>query len=194
MIDPASLAFDIDGVFADTMNLFLDIARDEFNINWIRYEYITSYNLEECLDIDKKIIDAILDGIVDGSYHAPLKSIDGAPEVLTRIGKTHCPVLFVTARTKTEAICKWIQNILPIDPASIEIISTTSFENKAEVLLEKGINYFVEDRLETCCLLKNAGVEPVLFKQPWNMKSHPFIEVSTWKDLESLITFDDDEI
>ena len=145
MIDPASMAFDIDGVFADTMNLFLDIARDEFNINWIKYEYITSYNLEECLDIDKKIIDAILDGIVDGSYHAPLKSIDGAPEVLTKIGKSHCPVLFVTARPKTEAICKWIQNVLPIDPASIEVISTTSFENKAEVLLEKGINYFTVD-------------------------------------------------
>ena len=29
MINPASLAFDIDGVFADTMILILDIARDE---------------------------------------------------------------------------------------------------------------------------------------------------------------------
>ncbi len=194
MINPVSLAFDIDGVFADTMNLFLDIARDEFNINWIKYEYITSYNLEECLDIDKKVIDEILDRIVDGRYHAPLKAIDGAPEVLTRIGKSHCPVLFVTARPKTGAICEWIQNVLPLELSSIEVISTDSFESKADVLLEKGVKYFVEDRLETCCFLKKAGVEPVLFRQPWNMKSHPFIEVSTWKDIESLVTFDGNEI
>jgi hypothetical protein len=36
MIDPGTLAFDIDGVVADTMTLFLEIARDEFNINSIR--------------------------------------------------------------------------------------------------------------------------------------------------------------
>jgi len=193
MINPASLAFDIDGVFADTMNLFLDIARDEFNINWIKYEYITSYNLEECLDVDKKVIDKILDRIVDGNYHAPLKAIDGAPEVLTRIGKNY-PVLFVTARPKTGAICEWIQDVLPLELSSIEVISTDSFESKADVLLERGVKYFVEDRLETCCFLKEAGVEPVLFRQPWNMKSHPFIEVSTWKDIEFLITFDGDGI
>ena len=38
MIHPASVAFDIDGVIADTMTLFLDIARDVFHINGIRYE------------------------------------------------------------------------------------------------------------------------------------------------------------
>ncbi len=33
MIDPASVAFDRDGVIADTLTLFLEIARDEFNLN-----------------------------------------------------------------------------------------------------------------------------------------------------------------
>jgi hypothetical protein len=37
MINPASAAFDIDGVIADTMTtLFLDIARGVFHINGIR--------------------------------------------------------------------------------------------------------------------------------------------------------------
>ena len=59
MIDPAAVAFDVDGVIADTMALFIDIARDEYAINGIRYEDITCYMLEECLDIEPDIINAI---------------------------------------------------------------------------------------------------------------------------------------
>jgi uncharacterized HAD superfamily protein len=46
MIDPTSVAFDIDGVVADTMTLFLDIARQEYNLNSIQYSDITSYKLD----------------------------------------------------------------------------------------------------------------------------------------------------
>jgi len=55
MINPASVAFDIDGVIADTMTLFLDIARDVFHINGIRYEDILSYNL---IDFEDDATDA----------------------------------------------------------------------------------------------------------------------------------------
>ncbi len=60
MIDPASVAFDIDGVVADTMTLFIDIAREEYDIDWIRYEDITSYYLEECITIDSEITSEII--------------------------------------------------------------------------------------------------------------------------------------
>ncbi|MEA3280918.1 MAG: haloacid dehalogenase, partial [Thermodesulfobacteriota bacterium] len=60
MIDPASVAFDIDGVLADTMTLFLDIAREEYDITGIRHEDITCYMLEKCIDIDEEIIEAII--------------------------------------------------------------------------------------------------------------------------------------
>jgi len=53
------VAFDIDGVVADTMTLFLDIARQEYQLNSVQYSDITSYKLEECLDIDPEIIDAM---------------------------------------------------------------------------------------------------------------------------------------
>ena len=45
----------------------------------------------------------------------------------------------------------------------------------------------MEDRLETCFVLDKAGIKPVLFRQPWNRGKHPFEEVSTWDELESLI-------
>ncbi len=189
MIDPSSVAFDIDGVFADIVSLFIDIACDKYNICGIRHKDITSYNIEDCLDMDTEIIEAIIARILDESCTETLKPIDGAPEVLTRIGRSHSPVLFVTARPYSDPIYDWMLNILPLDPPSIEIVATGTFEGKADALLNRNISYFVEDRLETCFSLKEVGVIPVLFKQPWNRESHPFIEVGTWGELESLIEF-----
>ncbi len=189
MIDPASMAFDIDGVFADTMTLFLDIAREEYEIGGIKYEDITCYALEDCIDIDGRVIERIITTIMQGTHNAPLKPISGATSVLTRIGQRHRPILFVTARLYDGPIFDWIQRVLPLGAESIEVIATGSFEAKVDVLLERHVSYFVEDRLETCFHLRDAGITPVLFKQPWNRKEHPFIEVSTWRELESLIKF-----
>ncbi len=67
---------------------------------------------------------------------------------------------------------------------------TISFEDKKDVLLDKKVAYFVEDRLETCFLLHDAGISPVVFKQPWNRKPHPFPEVGNWQELETMIAFE----
>ena len=187
MIDPASLAFDIDGVFADTMRLFLDIARDDYDIRGIRYEDITCYTLEDCLDIEKEIIRGIIDKILDGTHVLPLRPIDGASEVLTRLGSKYRSILFVTARPYLGRIQDWILSALPLNPAWVDVVATGSFEGKTDVLLSRGISYFVEDRLETCFTLQEAGVVPILFKQPWNREEHPFREVGSWSELESLI-------
>ena len=189
MIDPASVAFDIDGVFADTMTLFLDVARQEFDVNGIGYQDITCYNLAECLKIDPKIIDAVVGRILDGNHATPLRPITGAPEVLRQLGKRFGPVIFVTARPYLGAICDWIHETLDLDPSRVEIISSGSHEGKTSVLLKKNISYFIDDRLETCFALQDVGVRPVLFKQPWNRQPHPFVEVSTWDELYALIQF-----
>ena len=189
MIDPHSVAFDIDGVFADIVPLFIDIACSEYNINGIRCKDITSYKIEDCLDIDVDIVEAIMNRILDESRSEILKPVDGSAKVLTRLGMSYGPILFVTARPYSDPIYEWMLNILPLEPSLIEIVATGTFEGKADVLLDRNISYFVEDRLETCFSLKEAGVTPVLFKQPWNRESHPFVEVGTWNELESLIEF-----
>ena len=183
------MAFDIDGVLADTMTLFLDIAHQEFNVDGIRYKDITCYNLADCLAIEPNIIDAVVTRILDGNYSAPLRPIEGAPEVLRRLGTHFGPVIFVTARPYLGPICDWIRETLALDPASIEVISTGSHEGKTNILLDRSISYFIDDRLETCFALQGAGVQPVLFKQPWNREPHPFVEVGTWDELQALIEF-----
>lgn len=186
-IDPASIAFDIDGVIADTMTLFLDIARDEFDIHGIRYEDITCYNLADCIDMAPEVIDRVVVRLLDGGYRARLRPIPGAPEVLQRLAQRSGAVLFVTARPHVGPIGDFIHSIMPVERTCFDIVATGSFDAKAEVLKRRHITHFVEDRLETCFNLKTAGITPVLFAQPWNREPHPFIEVSCWREIEDLI-------
>ena len=189
MIDPLSVAFDIDGVVADTISLFVEIIRNDFNINWLKYDDITSYSFEGIDGIDHDVVTAAIEKVLDGNYNEPLKPFDGAPEVLRRLGR-HCgPVLFVTARPYPGPIAQWITEAVGLPPESMEIIATGSFEGKAEILLERNISYFLEDRFETCVLLNDAGITPILFKQPWNRENRLFYEVSNWKEFETIIDY-----
>ncbi len=187
MIDPASVAFDIDGVVADTMTLFLDIARQEYNLNSITYADITCYTLADCLDIDPKTIDAVVTRILDGNYRALLSPITGAPDVLFQLGRRFGPIMFVTARPYSGPLDDWIIETLRLDPALTEIIATGSHEAKAGILQQRQIRYFVDDRLETCYLLQEAGIQPILFKQPWNREPHTFVEVGSWHEIKKLL-------
>ena len=66
---------------------------------------------------------------------------------------------------------------------------TGSHKNKVDVLRERNIGCFVDDRLETCDLIHEAGILPILYKQPWNRVAHPYREINSWKELEALIDF-----
>lgn len=188
-IDPRSVAFDIDGVIADTMALFIDIARQDYGINGISVEQITEYSLERCLQIEPEVITQILMRIMRGDFRQPLKPMDGAAEVLAALADYRRPLLFVTARPTSETILTWIEELLAIAPDQVQVIATGTFEDKTDVLLGNGIRHFVEDRLETCYQVKAAGIEPVVYRQPWNRRHHPFVEVSNWLELKSLIDF-----
>jgi hypothetical protein len=188
MIDPRHIAFDIDGVIADTMNLFLDIGKKLYGINHVQYSDITEYHLDTCVDIDPEIIGKIVEHIIEGDYPCRLHPIDGAAGVLDRL-EPFGPLRLVTARPKPGPIRDWMADLLPRHHR-IEITATGGFEAKVDVLLEQSVTHFVEDRLDTCFLLKEHGITPVLFVQPWNRQPHPFIEVSAWDELEALIDFD----
>lgn len=186
-IVPETLAFDIDGVIADTISLFLEIANDEYHINSVKYQDISSYSIESLDGIDPNIVFEIFTRIVDGDFSHPLKPIYGAPDSLSRLYEKRDRLLLVTARPKKEAIYDWIKKEIPVLSESIEIIATGSFEGKVDVLKAYGITHFVEDRLETGFILNDAGITPIIFNQPWNRKDHPFLKVNGWEELENII-------
>jgi 5'(3')-deoxyribonucleotidase len=189
MIDPRKIGFDIDGVVANTMQLFLDILLQVYGINHITLDDITRYELQACLDVDPQIISAINQSINEGSYAGRLEPMDGAVRVIKRLS-AYGPIRLVTARPHPGPIAPWVKEVLPTDGSPVEVTATGGFESKADVLKANGIDYFVEDRLETCFLLQDYDITPILFVQPWNRQPHPFQEVADWEQLERLIDWE----
>lgn len=188
-IDPKKLAFDIDGVIADTISLFIDIAREEYAIDTVRYEDISSYAVDSLDGIDPDTVLEIFTRIVEGDFSHTLRPFPGAAQSLAKLHRQTGALLLVTARPKKEAIYNWIKAEIPVPIENVEIIPTGSFEGKVDVLNAYGITHFVEDRLETGFILNDAGITPIIFNQPWNRKEHPFITVDGWDDLDKMIAF-----
>lgn len=188
-IDPGKLAFDIDGVVANTMRLFLDIVHAHHGINHIRIEDITSYNLEDCLDLDPEVITAAIRVLLQGDYTQVLHPLADSRRVLERMARSVPRLLFVTARPNRDVISAWLNELLALPATAIEVVATGSFEAKIDVLKAAGMQYFVEDRLDTCFLMAEAGLTPIVYRQPWNRQPHPFKEVGGWDEIEALLNF-----
>lgn len=183
---PCDLAFDVDGVFADSFRLFAETVRDDYGIS-IEYEAITEYEFWKAMNIDEGICQEIVRKILDFPLEIGIQPINGAVEVLTRLLNVG-PLLFVTARPDGNAILKWIQmNLGLTDTGCICVESTGAADEKLPVLLKHGVKYFVEDRLETCYILDQTPVTPIVFEQPWNKRPHPFRTVRSWDEISAMI-------
>ncbi len=189
LIDPSRLAFDIDGVVADTMNVFVRLAHERYALNHISKEDILCYNLYKCLDVKKEILDDLICLTLDDEHTMQIPPVPGAPEVLTELAGS-APLHFVTARIRPEAITQWLFAILPGVPRErIKVIASGAPEIKLPILNGLEIRYFVEDRAETCRQLKEAGIQPFLFNQPWN-RDEPadgFIRIANWMQLREWV-------
>lgn len=181
------IGFDVDGVVADTMTLFLSLARNRLRMYHWRYEDITSYDLAECLNVDAGVLDPVLGPILDEPHRLDLQPMVGAVEALTRWSRC-APLCFVTARSDCASIYSWfLQTFKEVDPLTITLEATGSAEAKPAVLRELEIRFFVEDRLDTCFLLADQGITPIVYEQPWNRREHPFLKVRNWEELGALL-------
>jgi len=183
-----ALAFDIDGVVADIMTTFLDLARERYNCgHHLRYEHITTFRLEDCLDLEPDIIRSLIRELIDRPHELTVAPLPQAVPVLTRLAR-QTSLVFVTARDRVAPIRTWLTRTLPqVPPESIRVVATGDHDTKLHYLLEHRIQFFVEDRLETCLQLAEHGITPILFAQPWNRRPHPFVEVADWPELAGLL-------
>jgi len=189
-IRPAELAFDIDGVIADTFRAFVKAARDSYGVE-IEYEDITDYDFRKVIDIDDETSDAIIEQILEDPLGLGIAPVQGAVDVLRRLS-CFGPLCFVTARTNRDAIMEWVRQTLQIENGGpIRLEATGTHENKLPVLLKHGIRYFVEDRLETCYLIQQSPVTPIVFDQPWNRQAHPFLSVGSWDDIRDMVEWEE---
>ncbi len=186
-LEPKLFAFDIDGVVADTMGTFIEIATNEYGIQGLRKENITSYWLEKCLPVPEEIVWEIVDKIIKDPFDIGLRPIEGAVEGLMGFYEQTGALTFVTARPEKEGIEAWLRERLsPVPPEAIRVVATGLHEKKAEVLRGQGFHYFVEDNLDTVRQLCDQGIGAVVFDQPWNREETPFRRVFSWEDLLKL--------
>lgn len=188
-IDPCRIAFDIDGVVADTMAVFVRLAHQKYGLTHLSQQDMLCYNLYQCLSLEKKIIDDLICLTLDEEHTMQIPPVPGAPEVLTELAGS-APLRFITARIWPESITQWLFSILPGVPQErITVIATGAPETKPDILNELAIRFFVEDRIETCLHLREAGIEPILFDQPWNRNESAdgLIRIRNWMQLKEWV-------
>jgi uncharacterized protein len=189
VIDPAWLAFDIDGVVADTMEIFVQLARDRYGLNELSKEDLRCYDLHQCLDLDRTIVDDLICLTLDDEHTLMVPPMVGAPDVLTELAQRG-PLRFVTARIWPESITQWLEQTLPdVSRDRIQVIATGAPEAKLEILRDLDVRFFLEDRVETCRLLSGRGIQPLLFDQPWNrdLLTDEFPRICNWEELRQWV-------
>lgn len=187
-IDPNLIAFDIDGVVADTAEAFFRLAQTRYGISEFTVEHITEFDVARCLPIAPEIIDSIFATLLENPIDADLQPMADCVTVLTTLSHL-APLTFITARPMHAPIANWLKHILgPTIFSQVHLIAMGNHDNKATYLKELGLHYFIDDRAETCVDLKRQGFSPFVFKQPWNHGRHQLPTVSSWREIGDLCT------
>jgi len=186
-IAPADIAFDFDGVVADTFRLFVQMANQDHGLN-LAYDDITEYDFLNVIDIDHHIAASILQTITELPPDLGLRPNKGAAETLGRLAAAS-PLLLITARPSGLPVQRWFEKTMPELVPALRIEATGESTAKLPVLKACEVRYFVEDRLDTCHLIAEMGVTPIVYEQPWNRRPHPFQVVRDWNAIANLIAW-----
>ena len=185
-INPALIGFDIDGVVADTGGAFIRIACEEYGINSLTLDDITSFEVIDCLDVDPNIIEEIFNRLLDDPLTAGLLPMEDAIDVLHQFAE-QAPLTFVTARPQKKPIARWLKHFLqPVTFEKIRLVAMGVHDNKTPYIKDLGLKYFVDDRLQTCVMLAREGITPLVYNQPWNNNGHDLPTVNNWQSIQAL--------
>jgi len=185
-IHPGIIGFDIDCVVADTMEAFIRLAIDDYGIN-VLPEDITSFQVEKCLAVSPHIVDEIFARLLSAPLENGLKPMPHAVSVLTEMSAC-APLTFITARPEREPVDRWLESIFSKDVYSnSRLVAMGKHDGKAQYVKELGLQYFVDDRVETCVELALAGISPIVFAHPWNRGRHSFASIDNWLDIKQRI-------
>ena len=184
-IHPSSLGFDFDGVIADTAEAFIRLCARDYG-HAVRLEDITDFQVERCLDLDPGIVEEVFTRILLDSVGTGLRPMDGAVEVLAELTASG-PVTMITARSDPGPVREWLAMEMPETVGrNLVVVAMGAHDDKARYVREHGLECFVDDRAGTCLQLAEAGIEPIVYSQPWNRGRHPFRAVNTWQDIRAL--------
>lgn len=188
-IKPDQAGFDFDGVIADIGEAFLRLACNDHGYCSIDLSEISSFQVEDCINIPRQVVEKIFNDILMDSIGTGLKPIGGAIETLSRLSR-HSDIIVITARKEIGPVADWFDHFLAPDCRSrLELVATGDHDNKEAYIRQRGLSHFFDDRAKTCVQLAEAGLTPIVFSQPWNRNQHNLASVADWQELESLFDF-----
>lgn len=185
-IDPGQLGFDFDGVIADTAEAFIRLACKEYDLCGIQKEDITNFEVEQCLDVDPEIVNAIFSKILVDSVGNGLRPMTGAIDVLGELTEM-ATITVVTARLYASPVHDWLESMFPKSTLPrIRVVAMGTHDDKSRHIHDQKLRYFIDDRAETCVQLSQAGIQPIVFSQPWNENRHQLPVVNSWQEIRTL--------
>jgi uncharacterized protein len=185
-IAPGEIGFDFDGVIADIAEAFLRIACEEHNYCSFTADDITSFQVEQCLNMPLSLVERIFNDILQDSLAAGLKPMPGMQGVINELADL-APVTIITARPQAQPVADWLDTFLPARTcAKINLIAMGDHDGKISYIRDEGLQYFVDDRTKTCQILHDAAITPFVFSQPWNRNQHSFQTVESWREIRAM--------
>ena len=186
-IHPKEIGFDFDGVIANTGESFVKIATKEYGYNF-QLSDITQFDVEDCIDIPVDTVYKIFMDIMEDSLATDVKPMPGAIETISEITSCH-PITVITARSLLDPVRDWFDHHFAGKiNERIKLTAMGDHNDKVRYAREQKLNYFVDDRAETCLQFAEANFQPILFNQPWNQGQHDFPTVSNWHDIRKLLS------
>lgn len=185
-LDLTKTAFDIDGVVVDVVTPFLRRLGERHGYVGFTHDDVTTFDIEKALGVPRTVVDELVDELLESPLEVEARPYPGAVETLTKLS-LRGPLLFVTARPKAGPMTAWFRTNLPEVPEDrIKIVATGDFSKKLACLLDYGRQYFIDDHLETCRILDQAGLQSFVFDQPWNRGDVDLPRVHGWGELGRL--------
>jgi uncharacterized HAD superfamily protein len=186
-IPPEQIGFDFDGVIADIGEAFLRLACSDHNYCTLKLEEITSFQVGTCTKIPEIIVQKIFTDILKDSLATRLLPNPGAIDTITMLTQLS-EVTIITARSLANPVSDWLENYLaPSTCTKIHLIAMSDHNEKVPYIKEQNLQFFVDDRAETCSQIAEAGLTPLLYQQPWNKSWNGYATVGNWQEIENLI-------
>ena len=184
MVTIIKLAFDFDGVIADT-NTEKKKWLKKYNINISNVDRTSFYtSLNQNLDISK--IDSLYKQMSKDIFRPDVldktKPVTNAIDTIKNLSK-YFEIFIITSRTEKMilSVNNWLKKYGIYD--CIKQVISASFEEKQEVCLQENISFLCDDDLRH---LVNKKIKTRILFGKQNISQKDIIVVDTWKQIEDL--------
>lgn len=181
------IGFDFDGVIADTAETFVRLACEKYGYCSFSREDITNFDLEDCINVPLDLVEKIFTEIMLDSVGNNLQPIPGAVDTLQSFTEIST-ITIITARPTHKPVHDWLDHFFPLPVRErIKVITTGDHNDKLRHIHACGLEYFIDDRAETCMQLAQENISPYVYTQPWNINRHNLPTLDNWQSIRELV-------